>query len=75
VDEILIRKLEARILRALAEALDEGYDPGYHGRGGPQDGDDEPPSFNVKAAIRSLTADAVAADNEAARLLGRTPGG
>ena len=48
------RALEARVLRRVAEAILQGYRPGYYGHGGPQDGDDEPPSFEAKDVVRDL---------------------
>jgi len=53
-----VAKIEARILRRVAEALRAGYTPGYYGHGGPQDGDDEPPSFDVKKAATYLELEA-----------------
>lgn len=48
------KQMEARILRRVAEALRSAYTPGYYGHGGPQDGDDEPPSFNARNAAAEL---------------------
>lgn len=45
---------EARILRRVGAAIRGAYSPGYYGMGGPQDGDDEPPSFDAKAAATDL---------------------
>lgn len=46
--------VEARVLRRVAAALRAAYDKGYYGMGGPQDGDDIPPSFDAPKAAREL---------------------
>lgn len=53
-----LRAMESRILRAVGEAILGAYTPGFYGRGGPQDGDDEPPSFDAKRAAQTLVAEA-----------------
>lgn len=46
--------MERRILKRVADALRGAYSPGYHGKGGPQDGDDEPPSFDARWAADQI---------------------
>lgn len=45
---------EARVLLRVAEAFRAAYTPGYYGMGGPQDGDDVPPSFSGTRAAKLL---------------------
>lgn len=52
--QMLSDRIVAEVLRRLAETLDRHYTPGYYGHGGPQDGEDEPPSMDFKAVIREL---------------------
>ena len=47
-------KMEARILRTVADAIMSGYLPGYSSMGGPRDGKSSPPSFNAKQAAADL---------------------
>lgn len=45
---------EARILRRVAAALRGGHTPAWLSRGGPQDGDDTPESFDVPSVVVEL---------------------
>ncbi len=58
------RRLEARILRKVAAALDEGFVLGWHSMGGPQDGDSTPDSFDSEKAAKHLEAEAERLDPE-----------
>lgn len=58
-------KLEARILRRVAEALRGGFSEGYHSMGGPQDGDSSPSEFDASTAADELEREARELEDDA----------
>lgn len=58
-------KLEARILRRVAEALRGGFIAGYSSMGGPRDGDSRPSEFDGAAAAGILEHEARVAEDDA----------
>lgn len=57
-------RIEANILRKVANALRGAWDEGYRGMGGPQDGDDVPSSFDAVRAAKELEAHAKQLDGD-----------
>jgi len=58
-----LNALEARILRSVADAMRDNYEYAYHSRGGPQDGDSTPSSFNGERAAKQLEEEADKVEN------------